>query len=174
MGTAVVSPCGTYRYHLRRECRTPLDGSTGKAMVFVMLNPSTADATQDDPTVRRCRGFAEREGCASFEIVNLYAYRTPSPKALFDAMAAGVDVHGGHNRRYLIAAIRQADVLVAAWGAHARPADVAEFVGLVESERAGGYYGLLPVWCLGLTRAGQPRHPLMLRADSPLEPWGDE
>jgi hypothetical protein len=172
VSTAVFSSCGLYRYHLTRDCRTPLGGGS-KAMAFVMLNPSTADATHDDPTVRRCRGFAEREGCVSFDIVNLYAYRTPSPRDLFDAAAAGIDPRGPENDRYLLDTIRRfgrdGNLLVAAWGAHALLSDVGWFAEKVNKERM---HGPVEVWCLGRTKAGQPRHPLMLRSDSPLERWG--
>jgi hypothetical protein len=169
---AAISDCGLYRYHLRRECQPAMATTVDREMAFVMLNPSTADATQDDPTVRRCRAFSEREGCSAFEIVNLYAYRTPSPRDLFDAAGAGIDPCGPKNDVYLHDTIRHfgpwPHLLVVAWGVHARPRDIARFCQLVEIERQ---HTPVSIWCLGRTKAGQPRHPLMLRADSMLEPW---
>ena len=75
---AVISDCGNYRYLLTREISEPLF-SRGPACCFVMLNPSTADAQQDDPTGRRCMGFARREGCVGLSVVNLYGLRATKP-----------------------------------------------------------------------------------------------
>src|SRR5689334_20041621 len=71
--SAVLSPCGLYRYRLTRRW------GDGPALLFVMLNPSTADATEDDPTIRRCTGFAKREGMPAIEVVNLFAWRATDP-----------------------------------------------------------------------------------------------
>lgn len=165
--TAELSPCGLYRYRLSRPLPATL-APTGPA-VFVMLNPSTADATQDDPTVRRCRGFAERMGATELVIVNLYAYRTLSPRALEAARAAGVDVVGPANDETIAAAARFAvsagGTVVAAWGAH----PLAEL-------RAGHVADLLTahgatMLALEVTATGAPRHPLYLRADLEPTPW---
>ncbi|MCH7808802.1 MAG: DUF1643 domain-containing protein [Planctomycetes bacterium] len=75
-GSVEISECGRYRYTLRREW------GEGRCCVFIMLNPSDADATETDPTLTRCIGFAKREGCGSLLIVNLYALRTPYPAKL--------------------------------------------------------------------------------------------
>src|SRR5437868_12651695 len=71
--SAVISPCGKFRYRLTRQW------GEGAALPFVMLNPSTADAEQDDPTIRKCVGFAKRMGYDGIEVVNLYAYRATKP-----------------------------------------------------------------------------------------------
>lgn len=80
---AELSPCGTYRYTLTRQFRP----NAPAPMVFVMLNPSTADASQDDPTIRRCLGFADREGYGAILVVNLYALRAWGAGAREDRVA---------------------------------------------------------------------------------------
>lgn len=74
---AVISDDGRYRYRLWRTWAPELP-----RMAWIMLNPSTADAEVDDPTIRRCVGFAKREGCGGIEVVNLYAYRSTDPSVL--------------------------------------------------------------------------------------------
>ncbi|MCU1592428.1 MAG: hypothetical protein JWP11_3684 [Frankiales bacterium] len=152
---ANISPCGRYRYSLSRLwADRPL-------MVFVMLNPSTADADLDDPTIRRCAGFARREGMGGFGVVNLYAYRATRPKALRSCE----DPIGPRNDGVLTAVLNEARHMsypvVAAWGVHA------------SSERSAQVLDLVPNvdWlCLGTTKAGHPRHPLFVRGDQPLVP----
>jgi hypothetical protein len=128
-----------------------------------MLNPSTADAEVDDPTIRRCIGFAKREGCGSINVVNLFAYRATDPEAL-----KGVaDPVGPMNHKWLAWALEAArfkhTTIVCAWGAHALAAAQADrFV-----ERAAIHSA--PICNLGLTKAGHPRHPLYVRGDQPLE-----
>jgi hypothetical protein len=136
-GGATFDAGGAYRYHLWREWDPSLPGVT-----FVMLNPSTADARQDDPTIRRCIGFARGWGYGRLEVVNLFAYRASSPRELFTAD----DPIGSDNLRWLE---RVAGERVAAWGNHGLRAPK-EFAGMA-SEGA---------CCLGQTRLGQPRHPL--------------
>lgn len=168
--SAVLSADELYRYHLARD-GAGLFG--GPSMCFVMLNPSTADAEVDDPTIRRCAGFASREGCARFEVVNLFAYRTPYPTELAEAAGAGIDVYGPENGPYLSRAItdhgRDPNRLVVAWGAGATLDGERRFMELLRRHAALD----LRVWCLGRTKANRPRHPLMLRAATPLELWED-
>lgn len=152
--TAILSECGTYRYRLSRKW------SAGPTCLFVMLNPSTADADQDDPTIRRCIGFAKREGCGGLEVVNLMAYRATNPKDLpSDRSAVGPD-----NADHVFTAASEVDgPIIAAWGAQkAAKRYAAQFLHGFEMRE-------IPLRCLGLTKLGQPRHPLMVRADQPLE-----
>jgi hypothetical protein len=159
---AVISDDGRYRYMLRR-CWDPAVWS----LPFVMLNPSTADAEQDDPTIRRCIGFARREGYGGIVVVNLFAYRATDPRDLWDAAAAGIGIEGPDNRywhRLILGAAADNGVpVVGAWGAIGR--HVADSV-LDVRELAGAQ-----LRCLGRTKNGQPRHPLYVRGDQPLEPW---
>src|SRR5690606_19643797 len=118
---AVLSPDGRYRYQLWRTW----DGAKA-ALGWVMLNPSTADASDDDPTIRRCISRAKAEGYGGILVCNLYAYRTPSPAVMWDAERKGIDIVGPENDSYLKAMWVDCDVVVAAWGAGARPGRVAE------------------------------------------------
>jgi hypothetical protein len=147
--SAVLSPCGTYRYELtRRWSPRPLVG-------WVLLNPSTADADTDDPTVRRCIGFARAWGYGGIVIRNLFALRATDPSEL-DRHSAPV---GSDNDTYL-ARCSGDDVTVLAWGARggSRGRDVLELLAR---------QGVQP-YQLAVTADGQPRHPLYLTAD--LEP----
>ncbi len=124
-----------------------------------MLNPSTADAAQDDPTIRRCISFAKREGFGRLEVVNLYAFRSPSPSVLF----AAPDTVGPGNDHEIEAALDRADSVVAAWGNHAEQERVTEVALLIE--RSGKVSS-----CFGLTKLRQPKHPLYLPSDTELIP----
>ncbi len=107
---AIVSACGRYRYSLTRVWNPALP-----RIYFVMLNPSTADATQDDPTIRKCRGFASRAGAGSLKVVNLYALRSTDPNALL--AAAWEDRIGPENDWHMRGAMNRAGRVVFAWGA---------------------------------------------------------
>lgn len=144
---------GDYRYSLRRAW-----GDSGRC-TFVMLNPSTADATQDDPTIRRCLGFARRLGCGELVVVNLYAWRATDPAALRRAS----DPFGPHNFAAVAQAACDAKYVVAAWGVNAQPEPA------LYARRLLNEYG--KVYALGFTKDGHPRHPLYVKADAPLVEW---
>lgn len=153
---AVLSPCGTYRYTLDRVW----DASRPTAL-FIMLNPSTADASEGDPTIRRCRSFATREGCGALTVVNLFALRSTDPGTL----STHPDPVGPQNDMHIALAIdRQPAVVIAAWGAH--PFARHRMVQVADVLAAHG--GRLE--CLGKTKGGDPRHPLYVRGDAPLTP----
>jgi hypothetical protein len=159
-GRAYISDDGLYRYSLTREIADPhfgcLDEDERDATVtFVGLNPSTADATQDDPTIRRCIRYARKWGFARLKMVNLYAYRATDPRELGKAEKAGIDIVGPENDHVISLAFGGSDKIVAAWGA-LYDARVAQF-----AEDFGGWQ----MWALGLTTNGDPRHPLYMRAD---------
>ena len=164
MNTAIISPCGTYRYTLTR--RIPQAIRWVKPCLFVMLNPSIADATQDDPTIRRCISFAKREGCTSLTVVNLFAMRATDPKQLTAAMKLGQDPIGPDNCEHVIQQIaaHSLGIIVAAWGAHRLAITMP--VQRHALHEAGAH-------CLGMTKDGSPKHPLYVRADQPLVPWVD-
>jgi hypothetical protein len=155
---AAISPCGRYRYWLLRAW-----DAGAATMVFVMLNPSVADAAIDDPTIRRCIGFARREGFGGIFVVNLFAFRSASPKRLKRID----DPVGAENQRWRQRAIEIAKergaVIVAAWGAGAG-CNAADFCDVAASSG-------VTLMCLGRTRDGGPRHPLYVRADQPFEPF---
>lgn len=155
LSSAALSDCGTYRYRLSRRW------GAGRSCLFVMLNPSTADASLDDPTIRRCAGFARREGFDGMEVVNLMAFRATDPSALpADKTAEGPD-----NARHVADALRDTSgPVIAAWGAQRAAVPFARPMRGVIA-RAGR-----PIVCLGVTKGGDPRHPLYVRGDAPLVP----
>ncbi|MFE0207053.1 DUF1643 domain-containing protein [Streptomyces sp. NPDC058985] len=131
-------------------------------VVYVMLNPSTADALTDDPTIRRCRGFARREGAGGLVVVNLFALRSTDPRAL----TRHPDPVGPHNNAFIRQAVSGAHRVIAAWGAAGVQDGRGEAVtGLLRARGAA-------VYCLGWTATGQPRHPLYLPSAAVLEPYG--
>jgi len=164
---AVISPCGRYRYWLRRV----LKGQGGNPAVFVMLNPSTADADNDDPTIRRCKTFAAAWGYNELIVVNLFAQRTTEPRELFKAddpvgpdnhqwvlkaaeMAASTD----DDALFLHNKVRPSGIVICAWGAHGSFMDQGATVrSWIETAGAAPRH-------LGLTKEGHPRHPLYLPA----------
>jgi hypothetical protein len=162
---AVISECGRYRYQLLRGW----EGGSG-ALTFVMLNPSTADAELDDPTVRRCMGFARSAGYGGVCVVNLFALRTTNPSTLRTRPWPV----GQLNNHYLCLAFQTArsrrEPVVAAWGP-------APSVRTLVAERAADVVALargcrVELMCLGQSKSGAPRHPLMLPATATLRPWG--
>ena len=151
--SAQISPCGDYRYSLSRRW------GEGPTCVFVMLNPSTADATEDDPTIRRCIGFAKREGCGGMDVVNLYSLRSPKPKMV----AAHHRPHGPEAPRYVADVLRSADgPVICGWGADPLAREAQGY--MLDLIRAAGHEPM----CLGRTKGGAPRHPLYLKSDAPL------
>ena len=154
---AKLSECGRYRYALTRTW----DASAGEAL-FVMLNPSTADGRVDDPTIRKCIGFARDWGVGGIRVANLFALRATDPKELHTAHRRGEDAIGPLNIEYVQALALGAERVILAWGAHARPY-VDHVRRVVTSIKAR------PLWCLGTTGDGQPRHPLMLAYSTKLE-----
>lgn len=155
----------THRYVLHRDC-SPLTGVD--RLVWVMLNPSTADDTVDDPTIRRVIGFTDREGCAALDVVNLWAMRATDPKALRAALDAGGSVDDSARQESAwVRSIAPARTVVAAWGAFDHPAMAARIDHVLGIAKRFG----TPVVCLGTTKGGAPRHPLYVRSDQPFEPW---
>jgi hypothetical protein len=149
---AVFDPTRSYRYRLWRvwECDRP-------RLSFIMLNPSTADATQDDPTIRRCLGFATAWGFGALEVVNLFAYRATSPRELRRAD----DPVGPKNDRHILECVHNVDQIVVAWGNHGnfKRRDRA-VIGLIEN--------LNNIYCLKPTKTGQPYHPLYVNRETGL------
>ena len=151
---AVLSPNEIYRYNLWRIWET------GKPFaLFIGLNPSTADHTKDDPTVRCCKQFAFDWGYGGFHIVNLFGYRATKPTD----MIKRVDPVGIDNDKWLRGTAEKAGIIVAAWGANG---------GYQEGNK--GVLSLLSdldVFCMGKTKAGHPCHPLYLKGDTKPIPF---
>lgn len=154
---AVYSPCESYRYALTRVW----DGA-GKRALFVMLNPSTATEYQNDPTVERCEKRARALGFGSFHVANIFAWRATDPKN----MRAQADPVGPDNDAAILAATAQAQQIICAWGSHGAHLDRGAAV-----ERLLRGTGQ-PLFHLGLTQGGMPKHPLYIGYDvQPME-WG--
>lgn len=156
---ATISDDGRYRWVLGREW-----ANNGDHMAtFIMLNPSTADGELDDPTIRRCIGFAKAWGCDGLLVGNLYAYRATDPRDLWKAdEPTGGDRNDAMIQELILRARARKDPLVAAWGANARP----ERVRAVRSMRGSDWFT-----ALGTTKDGAPRHPLYLPASSLRQAW---
>lgn len=167
---ASITPDELYRYSLTRSWDPdPWVVERHRPVVFVGLNPSTADGKVDDPTIRRCVDFTRRWGRCHLTMINLFAYRATDPTELVDARGAGIDVVGPLNDPVIIAAAAGASAVVAAWGSHrfaARRAEIA--LTLIDPERGSPLSGT-PVMCLGRNADGQPKHPLYLGRNTALE-----
>lgn len=158
MSQAIISQCGAFRYWL---CRV-WDTRTHR-MIFVMLNPSTANATIDDPTIRKCIGFAQRGGYGSIVVMNLFAYRATSPAVLKRAgWPTGPD-NAETLQRVLQEAKDRGDVVVCAWGANARGRPEAS--AFIRRARDMG----VELFALRRSPDGTPHHPLMLPYSCKLE-----
>lgn len=157
--SAIISDCGKYRYRLERTV-----GWTGPVYAFFGINPSTADAHLDDATVRKWIGFTKLWGGSRFIVGNVFAYRATEVAEL----ASVENPTGPENVESLSAIMHEANVLVPCWGnstkvpKHLRGEFEAILLRLVESGK--------PVMHLGLTKGGDPKHPLMLSYDTPLMP----
>ncbi len=182
---ATISACGNYRYRLWREWRlhplpakwdmwtddygAPVLDGAGQQLgeplscVFVMLNPSTADGDQDDPTIRRCVGFAKTWGYDRMEVVNLFAWRTTNPRDVLAMTGGDRDPVGRDNRSHVHRAVESAGMIVCAWGAHGTHIGQDQtMLGWIEEHDGDPH-------ALKLTKHGQPCHPLYLPAD--LKPF---
>ncbi|MDC3312710.1 DUF1643 domain-containing protein [Flavobacteriaceae bacterium] len=149
-----MSDCEKFRFALRRTWNR-----SRQYCLFIGLNPSTATKYADDPTIRRCVRFATDWGYGGLYMANLFAYRATQPEKMMQA----ADPTGFYNDELLEMMAHGAGVIVCAWGAHG------SFLGrdkYVKKLLSG--HNLM---CLGVTKSGQPKHPLYLKADTPLRPY---
>ena len=158
----VSQPQPDYRYVLTRRLHLPSSSGVRRTVLFCLLNPSTADETKDDPTIRRVVSFARRDGYGHLSVVNLYGARSTDPKAL----ASFHDPIGPDNDNSIHKEAAQADLVVAAWGVPPPIPDT--------EKRARQVLAMLTadqdVYRLGKpTKDGHPPHPLYLRKDTPLQ-----
>lgn len=147
-----------YRYVLWRN----FVAKPANSCLWVMLNPSTADEYQDDPTIRRCQRFSRSWGYDACRVVNMFAYRSTNP----DVLRAVHDPIGPENDIYIKREAASASRVVVAWGAH----------GALHG-RSVQVRALLsgsPCWCFGLTKSGEPLHPLYQHSSSALVVWEDQ
>lgn len=148
---AIFSPCERYRYRLWRR-----EPGGGRTLLWIMLNPSTADEAQLDPTLRRCRAFTKAWGFTNWEVCNLFAWRATKPAAMLKA----ADPVGPMNDVLIDVALSEAAEVVLAWGARGshlgRDRTVLDLVRQAKK----------PTWRLGdpVGDLRQPAHPLYLPA----------
>lgn len=154
--SAFISRNLLYRYRLSRIW----DEGLGRCL-FIMLNPSTADAEKDDPTIRRCIRFTERFGLGGFDVVNMFAYRATKPHVM-KRVSRDIAV-GPYNLEIVEQYASSADLVVCAWGAHGSH--------LGQDKIILDLLAQTPKYALGITKEGQPRHPLMVRANASLIPY---
>ncbi len=145
---AVFDNDGTYRYLLWRQ---HLRARRPATVLFIMLNPSSADEVTNDPTIARCAQLSKIWGFQRAEVVNLFAFKATQPRVLRQA----TDPVGPHNNHFILEAARRADCIIAAWGNHGNLlARDQEVLRLIEDRHQ--------IWCFGKTKNGSPKHPLYL------------
>lgn len=159
--SAIISPCGQYRYRLDRR----IDMHSRRVIAWIMVNPSTADAVVDDQTIKKVIGFSAANGFGHAIVGNLFAYRSTDVAAL----ATATDPVGPDNDAHLRYILADADTLVFAWGAGNKlPASLRNrwraMANMAKEVKFSPY-------CLGTCNDGHPRHPQMLGYSTPLELW---
>lgn len=152
---AVFSDCGKYRYQLTRhwEDRLPM-------VMFLMLNPSTADGLQDDPTIRRCIGFAKSWGYGSLVVANLFAYRSTDP----DGLLAAEEPVGPDNLEWVEKSAAMARKIVCAWGN-------APIIKKLSKKLGSDFLpvsGTDKLFYIKMSKSGTPWHPLFITGGTPL------
>lgn len=163
-GTAELSPCLQYRYSLTRELRLPMfKDSDLIRILWVMLNPSTGDAMEDDRTIAKCMRFTLAFGGQLMSIGNAYGLRSTDPKVL----RTHVDPVGPENDEWLRTLSVGMSRIIVAWGANIEPERERQVARILRT--ASPPYRRL--WCLGTTRGGHPKHPLYLRNSTGLVEW---
>lgn len=159
-GSATISDCGRYRYALERRV------GEGPNLCWLMLNPSTADASVDDPTIRKVKGFTSRAGYGVAIVVNLFAWRATDPRNVVLNLA---DAEGEHNCAAIMGAAAISEAVVCAWGATPWAVEQANRVLWWLDEHPEKQVRLLH---LGRTKSGAPLHPLMPSYEGhPLIPY---
>lgn len=157
--SAIISPDGLYRYLLKRRW------GSGRAVLFVMLNPSTADAAKDDPTIRRCIKHAKALGGDALTVVNLYALRSTNPAEL-GKHAAPI---GPYNDEHIEQQVRLAEHVVCAWGMNTRAAGRVAHVRLTIARLCNE--SPTKVYKLAGADGVGPLHPLARVAGLKPQPW---
>lgn len=160
--SADISPCGTYRYSLTRDIL-----KRGFRVSVIMVNPSTADAVDDDATIRKIKGFGSRLGWHTVTVANLFAYRATDVKEL----AQAVDPIGPLNDGAILSAIISTDLTVVAWGASGKlPTRLRERWRTVVRIAASVDRKL---YCFGKCADGHPLHPVMIAYANILREWDE-
>lgn len=156
--SAILSEDGKYRYSLSRD--SDLFGGDKRGLLFLMLNPSTADAELDDNTIKRCKSFSSKFGYGGFKVGNLYALRATDPNELWRSD----DPIGPENDKFLMEMADEAEIIICAWGDNADVGRVKSVCDLL-GKNAHKFR------CLHINSSGMPRHPLYTSGDSRLLDW---
>lgn len=159
MNQAYFSRSGLYRWLLVRDLVEPIPPHI-KRILWIMLNPSIADCTVNDPTIKQCMAFSALWGYHTMEVVNLFALRSTDPRQL---KLSAIDPVGSENDFWILNAINDASLVICAWGSHR-----------FARERAGRVARMLsdvPLYCLHINADGMPKHPLYIARDTPLRTW---
>lgn len=170
---AIITECGEYRYVLTRNVPyNTIMHDANRPCTFIMLNPSTADAEADDPTIRRCMSFARAFEASELVVVNLFAYRATEP----DDMFAAHDPVGPLNDRYIRNMLghtyrARGGAVIACGTAGKNNAQRDLFRQRVRSVRRIAQDCGVVLHALGTTKEGWPRHPLYLPSDAEPLPW---
>lgn len=150
---AILSPDRKYRYCLTREW-----DSSKPNLVYILLNPSTADETINDPTISRCIDIAKYNGFGSIKVMNLFAYRATQPPD----MKCQCDPVGPENDKYLLEETKDSIILLA-WGNHGNFMNrSAAVVTLLQDKE---------LFCLAKNKSGEPKHPLYIKTETKLHPF---
>ncbi|MAM05239.1 MAG: hypothetical protein CMD06_04690 [Flavobacteriales bacterium] len=143
---ALFSKDQKYRYLLERTWN-----NSKKKLLFIMLNPSSADSKKDDPTIRRLISFSKKWGYGGFKVCNLYSYVTSSPSTLYSSS----NILGYKNKSYIKKQIKNSDCIVYAWGnTEAEPHWLKKIVKTS--------------YCIGINKNGTPKHPLYINSNAKL------
>ena len=158
---AIISKDCLYRYSLERTWDT-----SKERVLFIMLNPSTADAIKDDATIKKCVGFARRWGYGGITVGNLFALRSRDPHGLLGPH----DPVGPKNNSYLEQLAAECPVVVAAWGNSGKKPGLRHLFQERESFTKKLLQGRMQ--SLGTNKDGTPKHPVLPGYKTPLEPYG--
>lgn len=159
---ALFNRQGNHRKTLTRSWALP--GAAERWLTFVMLNPSTASGTEDDPTIRRCVAFAAREGFTGIIVVNLFTFRSTEPNVLLGRPHKSLNTYDAD--MHISQAALASEKVVAAWGAGCMPVlswRAIEVLAVLKETKRN-------VWCFGKTKEGHPKHPLYLSKGERLVP----
>lgn len=161
-----------HRYVLTRRL-----GEESRVLAVIGLNPSTATAFQDDPTIRRLKGYAKRWACGTLVMLNAHGYRATDPKDMAAANERGEDIVGADNDAaiaFVLAALARHrpapselvldNIALAAWGGNAHEARAMHILGIARDLN-------VRLQCLGTNQDGSPKHPLYLKKTAPWKPW---
>lgn len=159
--TAAVSECGLYRYSLTRRLSPELWHENVKTgiVLWVLHNPSTADGTKDDATVRKCWRYTVGWGYGAMEFVNTNPWRATDPKLACMPPEPALEI----NDAWMNISVAESVVTIAAWGDRANPLLARRAHALIRT--------LGPLYAMRVTKAGNPQHPLYLPGDTMPQPW---